>query len=306
LLWVTKENHIGHAALSGITFASEDSLYAAYQPHGDYRTDGRLEAAVDGSEYPMVAWSASRATNYDQVFAISLPAGSGFGVAEQVGTPTDAFLPTTTADGNGDLWVAWGTYSIEGMYFFHTYVNVTTSVLQVSGSGTSRLVRWTLSSPAPESWWAILRSINGGPFEVAGRAQAGESTLMAFTDDSPASGMVRYRVRRECTDTRYQWLSPIRYWNQQKPRIEMLEAGARLASDRLEFAISDAAPGPVHVRVFDVQGRVVWSTRQEASQERITLRFDAATRPIPSGLYFAIVEDSLNRTSDAIRVVVIR
>jgi hypothetical protein len=116
--------------------------------------------------------------------------------------------------------------------------------------------------------------------------------------------MVRYRIRRECSDVRYEWLSPIRYWNQQKPRIEMVDAHRDV--DRFELLVTDTAPGPVELRVYDLQGRVVSKTRHEVADDRITIRFDEARTTLRSGLYFALVEDSLGQRSDAIRVVIVR
>jgi hypothetical protein len=73
--------------------------------------------------------------------------------------------------------------------------------------GTQYLVSWTLSEPSPETWWSVLRQKDDGTYEPVVRIRAESAPGMSWLDPSPPAGIPRYRIRRECLDTRFQWLS---------------------------------------------------------------------------------------------------
>ena len=77
----------------------------------------------------------------------------------------------------------------------------------------------------------------------------------------------------------------------------------------LEFTVEGATAGPLQLRLYDIQGRLV--TRQEATalgQGRDVVRLDAAAMrgPLPSGVYFLTTTDAAGAESENTKVVVLR
>jgi len=93
------------------------------------------------------------------------------------------------------------------MFVTHTYTKSISSAPIVSVQGAQNELTWALSEPSPETWWGVLRSVDGGGYERVGRVRASGSTQMDWFDTSPPSGALSYRIRRECIDSRFQWLS---------------------------------------------------------------------------------------------------
>jgi hypothetical protein len=106
------------------------------------------------------------------------------------------------------------------MFFTHTYTVATSSAPTVSSASPSaallgqpaRTVRWTLSEPAPETWWAVLAARDGGPYEEVARVRAALAVDMEWIDSSPPAAEIRYRIRRESVDKRYELLSEEVVW----------------------------------------------------------------------------------------------
>jgi hypothetical protein len=129
-------------------------------------------------------------------------------------------------DVNGDAWVAWSSFS-DGMFFAHTYTIATTSTPTVTTSGSDRTLHWTLSELAPETWWAVLAARDGGPCEEVARVRAADVLEMSWTDTSAPANEIRYKIRRESVDTRYQWLSDEVVWDGTTPvALSLLNADA--------------------------------------------------------------------------------
>jgi hypothetical protein len=139
-----------------------------------------------------------------------IPDENGFTVGEEV-IPSPSFPSGIARDENGDVWVAWWYY-FRPTQFRHTHTSATGSAPAISGAGGAPLLQWTLSEPAPGSYWAVLRSVAGGPYERITRVKAGAGLTMTHTDDAPV-GPARYRIRRESVDERYQWLSEEVTWD---------------------------------------------------------------------------------------------
>jgi hypothetical protein len=77
----------------------------------------------------------------------------------------------------------------------------------------------------------------------------------------------------------------------------------------MELSLAAAGPGPVTVRVYDLQGRLVFEQRvmaQGAGPQRITLEFRQAGQTLPSGIYFARATDAAGRASNTLRLVRLR
>jgi len=69
--------------------------------------------------------------------------------------------------------VAWNRLRTVGIWFTHAYTAATTSTPRIEPAAGDRVVRWTLSEPAPETWWAVLRAPEQGAFEEVARVRAG-------------------------------------------------------------------------------------------------------------------------------------
>src|SRR5262249_8105862 len=144
------------------------------------------------------------------------------------------------------------------------YTTATAGAPQIGGVAANRLVTWTLSEPAPESWWAVLRSRNGAPFEVAARVRAGATTQMSWNDKS-LPGNLRYKIRRECVDTRYQAESAEGGWPRLAHPIPIKLHVKNPFVDGADVMLSGAAAGPVDIQLYDLQGRLMLRTKGNAS-----------------------------------------
>jgi hypothetical protein len=164
----------------------------------------------DEGEYPIVAWTAQR--DGRTAICVCVPPDSGFTTAEELTFAPDGLLPSVARDRNGDAWIAWWKF-FDGIFWAHTYVTATAHSVTVQGTPAARTVSWTLSEPAPETWWAVLRAPSGGDFVEVARVRATPDLDMSWTDASAASGLLRYRVRRESVDKRYEWLSDEVVWD---------------------------------------------------------------------------------------------
>jgi hypothetical protein len=272
----------------------------------------------DGGEYPVIAWDAQdiRALN---TICVCVPTDSGYGVAEELEGVVGG-LPTVARDRNGDVWVAWWWYG-ESASWMHSHATATAGTPRIEGAGRHRRVAWTLSEPAPETWWAVLRARGSEGFEPVARVRAGPGLEMSWSDTSPPAGLLRYKIRRESVDTRYLWESEETRWPTRTARPHLrvvasvpvrtsgsVEPGRPWLGDgRLEF--TDATPGPVEVRLYDLQGRVVMRERGEAGATgagAVPFRLRAVSPPPPNGIYLAVLRDASGRMSNAVKIVVLR
>jgi len=258
----------------------------------------------DDGEYPAGVWLAVDDTGYESM-CVCMPTDSGFTVADHL---PYAGVPTIARDRDGDVWLAWWDY-FAGMFWLHTYNRATAADVHISGHGTQRQIAWMLSEPAPETWWAVLRARGSGDFELAARIRATSNLAMSWTDTSPPAGLLRYKIRRESVDTRYRWESPtVRAPDQGKGLVVRPPVGLPIARQGI-LELVNAAAGPLDLRLYDLQGRVV--LRQQviaAGSGEETIRFDLAEAPdrVRNGIYFAIVRDAAGQSSEAVKIVVLR
>jgi hypothetical protein len=190
-------------------WGTPQTITGIYRPpwRPDLVNSGCLEMSRDPSEYPAVAWSAFNSLRDRDCVMVSVPTDDGWTVADELDNDDDGILPALARDYNGDVWVAFWRYSMNGVFWSHTYTRATSSVPVVFAQDAGQLVAWTLSEPAPETWWAVLRQTADGSYSQIARVRAGSSTAISWLDISPPGGIPRYRIRRECLDTRFQWLS---------------------------------------------------------------------------------------------------
>ncbi len=256
---------------------------------------------------PTIGWQAYNYSNGARAVCVCTQDESGsFGLAEVVPGTDNTANASIVRDRNGDTWVAWWTHDLQGMFWTHSAVRATASDLRVVKAGPRPLLVWTLTEPAPGSWWTVLRSVEGQTFEPVGRVQAGATVAMSWTDDR-VSGHVRktltYRLRRDCLDKRYEWLSEVAGWHagRHDPRLLLLPRSFR--TTRVDFAIEQAT-GPVEVAVYDVQGRRVMRTLLPTTLGRVSSGFDLDSR-MASGVYFLRVTDAARQEATA-KLVLLR
>jgi|GEM_PF-6719451 len=169
------------------------------------------EMSCDDAEYPTLAWMLYSNLSGLTTICVCVPTDSGFTVADELAGSEGGVGPEVARDRNGDVWVGWWI-EYDGMFWTHSYVRATAVALAATGSTAERTVRWTLSEPAPGSWWAVLRAPPGGAFEQVARVRAGDSPALEWRDAAPAPDTLRYRIRRESVDRRYEWTSDEVLW----------------------------------------------------------------------------------------------
>lgn len=290
----------------------EDSTSCVHAP-GETYAPAWLDVSRDGAERPVVAWGdLGYGYTYRDAGCVAFPTDSGWTAGEEIPGSENLFTtPTVARDRNGDVWLAWRLLRNAVVRFTHTYVSATASAPQVMGQGRQRVVSWTLSEPAPDSWWAVLRARKHGPFEEVARVRAGPVPEMSWSDDSPPPGVQRYRIRRESVDARYRWESEEARWPPKRERplvlkLPMMPVGARSV---IEFAVEGAEPGSLEIRLYDLQGRRVAVARALAlGGEWDTVRLDLGTAsPGPAaGVYFLQVRDGAGQASEAVKVLLLR
>jgi hypothetical protein len=299
------EEHAGIVTYRDGAWSAPETLRCAHRAPGQhFANSGYLSR--DSGEYPAVAW----ATELSGALTICacMPTDSGFTVADELDNSLTDGVPTVARDANGDVWVAWWRY-YRGMYWTHTYTSATSGAPRVVGHGRNRAVAWTLSEPAPESWWAVLRARGDEPFDQVARVRAGPGAEMSWADASPPAGVLRYRIRRESVDQRYEWLSEEATSppHSMKPRPSLRLASPVWASAEVE--VSDAAAGTLELRVFDVQGRQVHEQSEVASgygADRFRLELGAESRGLASGIYFVRARDALGNETAAVKFARLR
>lgn len=312
------DERVGMAAYRDGAWSAPETLRCVYRTPGQHISNS-IELSRDEGEYPAVVWSSEVS---GAVVCACIPSDSVYGVAEELEDSRTDGIPTVARDANGDVWVAWWAY-YRGTSWVHTYTRAITSAPRVVGAGRHRALAWTLSEPAPGSWWTVQRAGGyrprrfGGPprapedetFDEVARVRAGEDTEMSWTDDSPPAGRLRYRIRRDCVDKRYEWMSEEATWPPQfrKPRAVRLAAeGVGIGS---ELRLSDASPGAFDVLVYDVQGRLVHRQSEVAASGEVKvfrLGLGEGASPLRPGIYFIQARDALGQESNAVKTVLLR
>jgi hypothetical protein len=253
-------------------------------------------------------------STFHDVGCVAFPTESGWMPGEEVPGSRGLFVtPKVTRDRNGDAWLVWDMRGIDVTRFTHTYVSATSSTPTIAAVGRRRVVRWTLSELAPESWWAVMRARRGEEFDQVARVQAGTNLDVSWVDDSPPRGHLRYKIRRESVNTAFAWESEEGSWPRVKGPPELLTvttAAPAPAGDRsARVELEGAAAGPIDIALYDLQGRLV--LRQESfaigtGKESITLDFASASRPLTPGIYFVVARDGAGRQSDAVKLAIVR
>lgn len=304
MTWGSYEPSLSIATFWNGQWIAHPPIECAYRLSAQHFSEN-ADMSRDDGEFPAIAWGAQVMGR--SVICVCMPTDSGFTTAEELEFAPDGILPTVARDRNGDVWVAWWRF-FDGIFWTHTYVTATARDVRAGGAGAARRVQWTLSEPAPESWWAVLRARNDEAFEEVARVRATSDPHMAWEDLSPPAGVLRYRIRRESVDTRYGWLSEEARWPPRNRRPILTLASENPLDAEAEFEVMDAAEGPLTLRIYDVMGRVV--ARGEAAGgsaivQRMRVALGAGVRP-RAGVYFAVAEDASGVSSAAIKLVVLK
>jgi hypothetical protein len=308
--WLASGTDRPHVALMSYregAWSPPESLQCAYRDGLPNHRSGTPDLSRDDGEYPVIVWDAQDIRALATI-CVCVPTESGYGVAEELqGVAINGGLPTVARDRNGDVWVAWSVFAGD-VWWIHSYGRAT-AIPRIEGHGINRRVAWTLSQSAPETWWAVLRARGSGDFEEVARVRAGPGLEMSWNDTSPPARQLRYKIRRESVDASYLWESAeVRL--PKGGRGMIVEFLGRLPIERRGvLQVANAAPGPMELRFFDVQGRMVHlqhGTSDGAGHD--TFDFDLATSqsPPPNGVYFATVRDASGQVSPAVRLVVLR
>jgi hypothetical protein len=131
---------------------------------------------------------------------------------------------------------------------------------------------------------------------------------MSWLDDSPPQGHLRYRIRRECLDTRYQWLSEEVHWPAKPEKRLWVRPPTRPLNTEVALEVESAARGTLEVQLYDVQGRIVLRRESQALGEGldlVRLALGEARGPLVNGIYFVRVGDSAGQEA-TVRLVVLR
>lgn len=297
-------NHLPMASFKDGTWSAPESLPCPGLTNGFWTENP--DVSRDDGEYPAVVWVAVDATGTGREnLCVCMPTDSGFTAADHL--PYTG-LPTIARDRNGDVWVAWWDLFI-GMFWLHTYNRATAEDVRIEGQGLHRRIAWTLSEPAPETWWAVLRARGDEAFTPVARVRAGSGLEMSWADSGPPAARVRYRIRRESVDARYRWESPeVRWPGKGRGLIARLLDWRPIGHDGI-LELENAAPGPLELRVFDVQGRMLHGVQRISSgagPESIAFDLAAAGGRVRSGVYFVSIRDASGQVSPSLRLLVLR
>ncbi len=306
LVWAQGDRGIYANRLSGEAWVQTDTLLSAF-PDGLRWNFFQPYVSKDSHPYPAVAWHGfSDAKLIDHVW-VAFPNDSGFGIGEKLDGTAFGYLPQVARDENGDVWVAFSR-DLAGAFWLHTHATATTSVPEVVELGGRPLVRWSLSVPSPETWWAVERAVGSGEFEVAARVRATDEQAMQWHDTTgPMDQPLRYRIRRESKDVRYRWWSEEAAWEVRGPVLRLSRAGAHPATEAIEFEVTGAAAGALTMRLHDLQGRLVL-TRPivAAGTAHDIVRVPLAGTSLRPGLYLLSVRGGDGRKSAGLKVAVVR
>jgi hypothetical protein len=315
--WAESRPYVVMSRLKDGVWAPPESLNCAYRLPDNWFGIG-VDLSRDTLRYPVVSWLASQGGFC--TFCLSVPTDSGdYPVAENLEGTDWVGLAVVVRDANEDTWVAWWNEALEGMFWTHSAVRATAVDLRVERSGRGpgrpepwghrRVVRWELSEPAPGSYWAVERAGWGGAFMAVARLRAGPEPAMSWEDPESMRGPVRYRVRRESVDRRYEWLSGEVSWPPGAGRRFRVLPPRVPITGPLELTVEGAAAGPLRLRLYDVQGRLVGQREVTAlgqGRDEVRLGAGALPGPLSSGIYFLTMTDAAGAESETARIVVLR
>ncbi len=125
---------------------------------------------------------------------------------------------------------------------------------------------------------------------------------------APHGKKLRYRIRRECVDGRYPWLSEESEWRARGHVFAIKPRSASPPGATAELTVDGAERGPLDVRLYDTQGRLIlrrgvpWA----AGSPSLSLELGAARGRLASGVYFLRAADAGGQEAERVRVVILK
>lgn len=286
-----------------------DSVDAHYPPTTYQNTKNTALTQDLQRPRPLVCWMAYGDNGVEYLY-VAWPNDSGWDVAEQVPGSATGGGQVIARDENGDAWLAWWNYVVGGILWTHTYVTATCDTPVVGERQAKPLVSWNLSEAVPESRWSVWRSSGGADFDSIGVVTAARDTAMSFADSTaPSDAPLRYRIRRESKDVRHRWLSAEAEWLPRGPQLAVALRGRNPIQSSLDLEIFGAGAGEMRAELYDLQGRLVTTSRAAAlGSGRDPLHVDFTNTPVAirSGVYILRVRASDGRLSRGVKLAVIR
>jgi hypothetical protein len=286
-------------------WSGPDTLTADYVPPSPYQLTNSIAISEDLGPRPALAWMAYGQSGVEYIY-VSWPTATGWTRGEQLPGSATGGAPQLTCDENGDLWIGWWRY-FEGILWKHTYTTVTCERPDVGEDSGRPLVQWSLSGPAPSTWWAVMRAIDGGAFERIARVQAGSGVAMKWADTAaPSHHELTYAIRRECRDTRYQLTTSPAMWEPKGAGLVLAVRSRNPAEAFIESEVVGADRGELELRLYDLQGRVVAeraTTVLGAGRDVVRLSIGDS---VHSGLYMLRARSADGRSSPTVKVAVIK
>lgn len=306
LAWASYDDFLRSRVFANSAWAEPETIRAALPDSVQHLFYG-ASLSAEGSVHPALAWYGYKIRDDVAWYVwVSFPTDSGFGVGERLPGSWNGHSPRCLVDENGDVWVSWWR-DWDGLYWTHSFCTATPSAPTVGEEAGRPQLRWSLTEPAPGTWWAVLRSTDGGPTEPVARIRAGAGVEMTWSDSMAPTGVVlRYSIRRECRDARFRITSAEAEWRPRGAAIGLVIRSENPAGTSVRFELSGASAGTVEVLLYDLFGRQVAKRRENASgsgADRFELPLAGRIRP---GLYLLRVRGSDDRLSHAAKVVVIR
>jgi len=218
--------------------------------------------------------------------------------------------PAVALDVNGDVWLSWSRMREAVHKWTHSYVSATSSPPVLAPDPMGVRVSWNLSEVAPGSWWSVLRDPGSGSFESISRVRADQTVELNWVDhDVPTTGpnSIRYRIRRESTDSRYVWLSPVTVLGTVKVpasgngRTLRLRAGPNPVRTLAMLELDVPESGPLDLMVQDAGGRCVARLQRVANGATLTVPLDLSGKA--PGVYFITAIDARGRRSPTLKLV---
>jgi len=264
--WSNKTSDLAIARYQNGEWGPVTSIGCGYRVSDQYFSSSSSLSRDPFFEYPSAAWSSFGSHTGDWTICACIPTDNGFTLADNLENSAGGILPMTVRDKNGDAWVGWATLE-DGMFYTHTYTIATSSAPGVLGAGSNRTIHWTLSELAPETWWAVLAARNDGPFEEVARVRAADALDLEWTDTSEPADSIRYRIRRECVDTRYQWLSDETVWHDEPVAVDLALVSAEVKSDHVRLEWYGAGASGLNAMVERRRENAEWESLGAATVE---------------------------------------
>jgi hypothetical protein len=307
--WSTDDHYVQVASYHDGSWTPAESLHCD-MPYAGQFVSRAIGVSRDGWPRPTVAWIEHNVdAGFVGTMCVCVPSDSGYPEGEHVPGTDGAERLDVVRDRNGDVWLVWddGAY---GMYWRHSRVTATASAPRFDGSVERPVARWTLSEPAPGSYWTVWRAAGADEYEEVARLRAGPDLEVTWEDTAtPLGEVLRYRLRRECVDRRYEAWGDEGAWWPRGPTLGLALRGAQPSAGEVDLVVAGAVAGALDLRAYDLQGRAVAQQRVWAGgsgEDRVRLALAGPGRMLPVSVYFVRVTDASGRQSKAVKAVVLR